>query len=53
LTILDTSILLERVKKREEITEDITVVSIVEFPQILSYRKFSGRVVSRFRKTMS
>ena len=45
MTILDTSILIEKVKRREEIREDITVVSIVEFPQILTYRKFSGRIV--------
>jgi len=45
LTILDTSILIEKVRRREEIKEDITVVSIVEFPQILAYRKFSGRII--------
>lgn len=45
MTILDTSILIERVRRREEIREDITVVSIVEFPQILAYRKFSGRII--------
>jgi len=45
LTILDTSILIEKVRRREAIREDITVVSIVEFPQILAYRKFSGRII--------
>ena len=45
MTILDTSILIEKVRRREEIKEDITVISIVEFPQILTYRKFSGRIV--------
>ena len=45
MTILDTSILIEKVRRREEIKEDITVVSIVEFPQILAYRKFSGRII--------
>ena len=45
MTILDTSIIIERVRRREEIREDITVVSIVEFPQILAYKKFSGRIV--------
>ena len=45
MTILDTSILIEKVRRREEIREDITVVSIVEFPQILAYRKFSGRII--------
>ena len=45
MTILDTSIILERVKKREGITEDITAISIVEFPQILSYKRFYGRIV--------
>ena len=45
MTILDMSILIEKVRRREEIREDITVVSIVEFPQILAYRKFSGRIV--------
>ena len=45
MTVLDTNILIEKVRRREEIREDITVVSIVEFPQILAYRKFSGRIV--------
>ena len=31
MTILDTSILIEKVRRREEIREDITVVSIVSF----------------------
>ncbi|MDJ0270646.1 MAG: DNA-binding protein [Aigarchaeota archaeon] len=37
--------LVDFVRKRNEIAEDITVVSIVEFPQILSYKKFTGRTV--------
>ena len=36
---------IERVKKREEIEEDITGVTFVEFPKIVRYSRFKGAVL--------
>jgi predicted nucleic acid-binding protein len=43
--ILDTSAVIERVRARKPITEDITAVTLVEYPKIIYYRHFSGGVV--------
>ncbi len=45
MTILDTSIVIDRVRKREPITEDITVVTLVEYPRIVYYKHFRGNVI--------
>jgi len=45
MTVLDTCIVMNRIKGKAEIREDITVVTMVEFPPILRYSKFSGRVI--------
>ncbi|WP_297470553.1 PIN domain-containing protein [Thermococcus sp.] len=45
MAVLDTNVVIERVRKREEIPEDITGVTFVEFPQIVRYSKFSGNVL--------
>lgn len=44
-SILDTSLIIGRVKNGEEIKEDITSFSLVEFPEIKYYSKFHGNVV--------
>ena len=43
--ILDTSVVIERVRRREPITEDITVVTLVEYPRIVYYKRFSGGIL--------
>ncbi|MFZ8810548.1 MAG: hypothetical protein ACO2PN_20875 [Pyrobaculum sp.] len=43
--ILDTSAVIERVRARKPVTEDITAVTLVEYPKIIYYRHFSGGVV--------
>jgi len=43
--ILDTSAVVERVRARKPVTEDITAVTLVEYPKIIYYRHFSGGVV--------
>ncbi len=45
MVILDTSVIVERVKRREEIKEDITVVTFVEYPKIVYYKKFYGKIL--------
>ncbi len=45
MTILDTSIVIDRVRQREPITEDITVVTLVEYPRIIYYKRFQGGII--------
>jgi len=45
LTVLDTSAVIERVKRGEEIREYVTAVTIAEFPPLLEYAKFHGEVL--------
>jgi predicted nucleic acid-binding protein len=42
--ILDTSSVISRVKKGVEIWENITVVSLIEYPPILDYENFHGEI---------
>ncbi len=42
MAILDTSIVIERFKSNEEINENITIVTLIEFPRISSYILFKG-----------
>jgi len=41
LTILDTSIVIDRIKEKP-IQEDITAVTFVEYPRIIFYKHFHG-----------
>ena len=42
MAALDTNVAIERVRSTREIPESITAVTLVEFPQIVSYKKFRG-----------
>lgn len=42
MVVLDTNVVIERIKKREEIKENITAVTFVEYPKIVYYKKFYG-----------
>ncbi len=44
MVILDTSIVIERVRRKEEISEGITIVTVVEFPRVLEYKGFRGTI---------
>ena len=44
MVILDTSVVIERFKGNEEIIENITVVTLIEFPKISGYKLFEGSV---------
>ena len=45
MTILDTSIVIDLVRERKHIIEDITVVTLVEYPRIVYYKRFQGNVI--------
>ena len=44
MVILDTSIVIERFRGNEEIKENITVATLIEFPRISGYKLFRGSV---------
>jgi len=50
MSVIDTSIAIEKVKSRSEIHEDITEVTLVEYPPIIDYPKFYGKVLTIDRK---
>ncbi|AAB90631.1 predicted coding region AF_0610 [Archaeoglobus fulgidus DSM 4304] len=45
MVVADTNLVIERVKKNESIEENITEVTIVEFPPVINYKKFHGKVL--------
>jgi len=50
MTIFDTSVVVSRVKLRKPINEDITVVTLVEYPRIIYYKHFYGGVIFPIRQ---
>ena len=50
MSVIDTNIAIEKVKKNEEIYDDITEVTLAEYPPILEYQKFFGKVIVIGRK---
>jgi len=45
MVVLDTNIVIERVKRREGINENITAVTFVEYPKVVYYKKFYGKIL--------
>jgi len=45
MIILDTSIVIDRVKLRKHINEDIAVVTFIEYPRIIYYKHFYGGII--------
>ena len=43
--IIDTSLAIDKIRKREVIDESITVVTLIEYPYILEYAGFTGDVI--------
>ena len=50
MSVIDTNVVIEKVKKNEEIYEDITEVTLAEYPPILEYQKFYGKVYTIERR---
>jgi len=44
MTTIDTHIVIEKYRKGEEIRENITEITLIEFPPILAYRLFRGKI---------
>jgi predicted nucleic acid-binding protein len=45
MTVLDTSTVIERVKGSEPISENTTVITLIEYPPLFEYSKFTGDVL--------
>ena len=45
MTILDTSVVIDKVKLRKPINEDVTAVTLVEYPKIVYYKYFYGGII--------
>lgn len=43
--ILDTNIVISKIRKREIINENITVVTLIEYPNVLEYAGFKGDII--------
>ena len=43
--ILDTSVAIEKIRNNEDIYENITSITLIEYPPILYYEKFHGTVI--------
>lgn len=52
LTILDTSVVIDRIRRRMRIDEMVTVVTLAEFPSILEYAKFQESIIYPTRDDM-
>ena len=45
MAVIDTNLVIEKVKKNENIKENITEVTIAEYPPVMDYKKFYGKVL--------
>ena len=50
MVVLDTNVVIERVKNGEIIQENVTEVTLAEYPPIIDYDKFYGKVLVIERK---
>lgn len=44
MSVLDTSVLIDRIRENDEIMDNITEITVLEYPPILKYPKFRGRI---------
>jgi len=45
MTVIDTNVVIDRVRLRKTINEDITVVTFIEYPRIIYYKYFYGGII--------
>ena len=50
MVILDTSVIIEKIKNDEQINDNTTEVSVIKYPPILNYGKFRGNMFLIQRK---
>ncbi|RLI76365.1 DNA-binding protein [Archaeoglobales archaeon] len=44
MPVLDTNVLIDKIRRSEKINENITEITVLEYPPILKYSKFYGRI---------
>jgi len=44
MSVLDTSVLMDKIRDNVSIHENVTEITVLEFPPILKYSKFYGRI---------
>ena len=44
MVVLDTNVIIDRIKGKANIQENVTAISVIEFPLTLKYVKFKGKV---------
>jgi len=44
MSVLDTNVLIDKIRRNEEIHDNITEITVLEYPPILKYLKFHGRI---------
>ncbi len=44
MPVLDTSVLIDKIRRGEVIQENITEITVLEYPPVLKYPKFYGRI---------
>jgi len=42
--ILDTSVIIDMMNNNDEIIDDITIITLIEYPPIKDYEKFRGKI---------
>ncbi len=45
MVVLDTSVVIDLIKRKEDIIENVTGVTFIEYPAIVKYKKFSGNIL--------
>jgi predicted nucleic acid-binding protein len=45
MSIIDTSLAIDRIAEEKAIEENITIVTAIEYPVILEYKGFTGKVI--------
>ena len=45
MTVVDTSLLADRIGEGEDVDEDVCMISIIEYPLLLEYPRFRGKVL--------
>ena len=45
MSIIDTSLLIDRIREGKDIDENVSMISVIEHPMIMDYARFHGRVL--------
>jgi len=52
MVVLDTNVVIEKIRSKQEILENITEITVLEFPPTLKYQKFYGKIYYLTRKDL-